>query len=258
MAIHSSAAARSDVGKSRSANEDYFAIRPESGLFLVADGMGGHGNGEVASQLVTLSVCETIEALPRKSWLGKNSSEPFGDELRGALERANQAIFQAVAKNDELVGMGATMVAMMSGAETAVIAHVGDSRGYRFRAGELEQLTLDHTWVRQQVSAGALSPDEARSHPFRNVVTRALGGEAKLVVDQTVHDVQAGDLFLLCTDGLTGVLEDEEIGAILGGGGTLDARCATLIGAANDGGGPDNVTALLVSFTDDDSRSDQA
>ncbi|MCP4200667.1 MAG: Stp1/IreP family PP2C-type Ser/Thr phosphatase [bacterium] len=243
------------MGRSRSTNEDYFAIRPESGLFLIADGMGGHGNGEVASRLVTLSVCESIEAVPRKAWGRKGSLEPFGDELRKALVRANQAVFKAVEENEDLAGMGATMVAMMSRDATAVIAHVGDSRAYRLRGGRLEQLTEDHTWVGQQVSAGELSLDEARSHPFRNVVTRALGGEAELVVDQSAHDVQAGDLFLLCTDGLTGVLEDEEIAEILGGGGTLDGRCATLIGAANDGGGPDNVTVLLVSFTESDSGS---
>ncbi len=241
------------MGRSRSTNEDYFAIRPESGLFLIADGMGGHGNGEVASRLVTLSVCESIEAVPRKAWRRKGGNEPFGDELRKALERANQAVFKAVEENEELAGMGATMVAMLSRDTAAVIAHVGDSRAYRLRGGRLEQLTEDHTWVGQQVSAGELSLDEARSHPFRNVVTRALGGEAELVVDQSAHDVQAGDLFLLCTDGLTGVLEDEEIAEILGGGGTLDGRCATLIGAANDGGGPDNVTVLLVSFTESDS-----
>ena len=258
LALHASAAARSDVGKSRSTNEDYFAIRAEKGLFLVADGMGGHGNGEVASQLATLFVCDFIEALPKKSWLGREGSDPVGETLREALEQANQAVFRAVEERADLAGMGATMVAMMHRDATAVIAHAGDSRAYRLRAGRLEQLTEDHTWVGQQVSAGDLSPGEARIHPFRNVVTRALGGEAKLIVDVGVHDVRNGDLFLLCTDGLTGVLEDDEIAEILGGAGTLDGRCAQLIEAANDGGGPDNVTALLMSFSDVAPASDQA
>lgn len=249
MGIQATAAARSDVGKSRSTNEDYFAIRLETGLFVVADGMGGHGNGEVASRLATKSVCETIEGLPKSSWPRRNSRVP-GDELRAALELANQAVFKAVEDDDELVGMGATVVAMMAGGETAVIAHAGDSRAYRLRAGTIEQLTEDHTWVEQQVNAGELSREEARHHPFRNVVTRALGGEAELEVDLAVHDVKVGDLFLLCSDGLTGVLEDPEIAHILGDSDTLDGRCASLIGAANDGGGPDNITAVLVSFED--------
>jgi protein phosphatase len=214
--------------------------------------MGGHGNGEIASRLATQSVCETIEAIPRKTWSQKDGSKTRGEQLSRALELANRATFQAVEENADLAGMGATIVAMMFGAESAVIAHVGDSRAYRFRAGELDQLTEDHTWVEQQVSAGELSPDEARSHPFRNVVTRALGGEAKLVVDVATHEVRSGDLFLLCSDGLTGVLEDDEIAEILGAAGTLDSRCAALIDAANEGGGPDNVTALLVSFAEVD------
>jgi len=250
LAIRASAAARSDVGKSRSTNEDDFAIRAERGLFLVADGMGGHGNGEVASRLVTLSVCDFIEALPRKS---RQGSHPVEDTLREALEQANQAVFRAVENRAELAGMGATVVAMMYRNGNAVIAHAGDSRAYRWRAGRIEQLTEDHTWVGQQVSSGDLSPDEARLHPFRNVVTRALGGEMRLIVDVAVHDVRTGDLFLLCTDGLTAVLEDDEIAEILGGDDTLDGRCATLIEVANDGGGPDNVTALLVGFSDDES-----
>ena len=257
MAIHASAAARSDVGKSRSTNEDDFAIRVESGLFLVADGMGGHGNGEVASRQVTLSVCDFIEALPRRPRLGREGSHPIEDALREALEEANRAGFRAVEKRAELTGMGATVVAMMYRDGNAVIAHAGDSRAYRLRAGEIEQLTEDHTWVGQQVSSGDLSPHEARIHPFRNVVTRALGGETKLIVDVAVHDVRTGDLFLLCTDGLTAVLEDDEIAEVLGGEGTLDGRCAALIDMANDGGGPDNVTALLVGFNDADSALDR-
>ncbi len=253
LAIRASAAARSDVGKSRSTNEDDFAIRAESGLFLVADGMGGHGNGEVASRLVTLSVCDFIEALPRRSRLGREGSHPVEDTLREALEQANEAVFGAVEKRAELAGMGATVVVMMYRDGDAVIAHAGDSRAYRWRAGQIEQLTEDHTWVGEQVSSGDLSPREARMHPFRKVVTRALGGETRLIVDVAVHDVRTGDLFLLCTDGLTAVLEDDESAEILAGDGTLDGRCATLIEVANDGGGPDNVTALLVGFSDADS-----
>ncbi|MFQ5524891.1 MAG: Stp1/IreP family PP2C-type Ser/Thr phosphatase [Thermoanaerobaculia bacterium] len=252
LPIVASACARSDVGKSRSTNEDYFALRPEWGLYLVADGMGGHGNGEVASRLATLSVCESLEALPQRSRSSKSRDQPPADELRNALERANQAVFEAVEENEELSGMGATMVAMVFAGTTAAVAHVGDSRAYRLRGGALERLTNDHTWVEQQVSAGELSENEARNHPFRNVVTRALGGEARLVVDLASHDVRTGDLFLLCTDGLTAVLDDDDILGHLGESADLDSRCAALIAAANKGGGPDNVTVALISFSDAD------
>lgn len=252
MAIQATAAARSDVGKSRAANEDYFAIRSESGLFLVADGMGGHGNGEVASRLATRSVCDTILALPKETWRRKSSAEQPAAALREALEKANQAVFRAVDGNAELSGMGATMVALLLVGESAIVAHAGDSRAYRVRAGKLGQLTEDHTWVGQQVTAGELSPDEARQHPFRNVVTRALGGEANLIVDVSAHDIREGDIFLLCTDGLTGVVPDERIVEIVDGTGTLDGRCAALIDAANEGGGPDNITAVLVSCSDEE------
>lgn len=248
LSIHASACARSDVGKSRSTNEDYFALRPENGLFIVADGMGGHGNGEVASRLATLSVCDSIEGLPRRG--SKRRDKPRENDLEAALERANDAVFEAVEKDEMLSGMGATMVATMFSGEALAIAHVGDSRAYRFRGGVLERLTEDHTWVEQQVLAGELSADEARNHPFRNVVTRALGGEADLEVDLASHDIQSGDLILLCTDGLTAVLEDEEIAAHLAEVGDLDACCAALIAAANAGGGPDNITVALLSFSE--------
>ena len=250
MAIHATVAARSDVGKSRAANEDYFAIRSELGLFLVADGMGGHGNGEVASQLAARSVCETISALRRETWLRTSGTEKPAGVLRDAFEKANHAVFRAVDGNAELSGMGATMVALLLVGQSAIVAHAGDSRAYRVRAGELSQLTEDHTWVGQQVTAGELSADEARQHPFRNVVTRALGGEANLLVDVGAHDVRDGDIFLLCSDGLTGVVSDERIVEIVDGTGGLDGRCAALIDAANEGGGPDNITAVLVSCSE--------
>lgn len=213
--------------------------------------MGGHGNGEVASRLATLSVCESIERWVERS-RGRRNGDPPGGELGRALERANQAVFEEVEKNQDLSGMGATMVAMMFGGERAAIAHVGDSRAYRLRDGNLERLTNDHTWVGQQVSAGELSAEEARHHPFRNVVTRALGGEAELEVEVGSHEVSAGDLFLLCTDGLTAVLDDTQIAEHMTGAADLDAACASLIATTNRGGGPDNVTVAMIRFSEAD------
>lgn len=238
------------MGKSRSVNEDYFALRPESGLFLVADGMGGHGNGEVASKLAALSVCETIAAMPNGGWRQKGDERAPVEALRQALLEANQAVFRAVETNADLAGMGATVVALIVAGEKAIIGHAGDSRAYRLRAGNLEQLTEDHTWVGQQVTAGELTLAEARNHPFRNVVTRALGGESNLEVDIAVHEIRSGDLFLLCTDGLTGVVADDRIVEILDTSESLDSRCAALVDEANAGGGPDNITVVVVSCAD--------
>lgn len=246
-----SASARSDVGRARATNEDFFAIQPDHQLYLVADGMGGHGNGEVASRLATISVCESIAEAPKSGWGRESAVEPVQQTLREALETANKAVFKAVAEDSELTGMGATMVAMMFLDHQAVVAHVGDSRIYRLRSGRFDQLTEDHTWVGQQVAAGELSLEEARSHPFRNVVTRALGGEANLEVELASHSIELGDVYLLCTDGLTTVLEDDEIRSIVAEGDELEATCGALIEAANDRGGPDNVTVMLVSFTED-------
>jgi len=246
------ASARSDVGKARATNEDFFAIEADHDLYLVADGMGGHGNGEVASRLATLSVCETIADGTKSGWRRKAGVDVTGDRLRKALEDANRAVFRAVEDDQALTGMGATMVAMICLDDEAVVAHVGDSRVYRFRNGGIEQLTEDHTWVGQQVAAGELSREEARNHPFRNVVTRALGGEAALEVELGRHSLRSGDVCLLCTDGLTTVLDDDEIKAIVVEGGPLEATCSSLIDAANERGGPDNVTVMLVSFSDDD------
>lgn len=252
MELQASAAARSDVGQSRSTNEDFFALRPEIGLYLVADGMGGHGNGEVASKLAALSVCKTMQERTKGGRHPKGNRAGLEVGLKEALEIANDEVFRAVEKDARLSGMGATIVAMLRVGEDAIVAHAGDSRAYRFRAGRLEQLTRDHTWVGQQVAAGELSEDEARNHPFRNVVTRALGGETQLVVDVQSHPIRRGDLFVLCTDGLNGAIEDEELAEIIDQESSLDSRCAALIDAANDAGGPDNVTVVLVSFDDPD------
>lgn len=248
--MQSIACARSDVGRVRAANEDFFAIRPELELYVVADGMGGHGNGEVASRLATMTVCRCFGEATAGRAGSRIGIETRGGALRTALEDANEAILKAVADNTMLTGMGSTAVALTRAGDRAAVAHVGDSRAYRLRGGKLELLTEDHTWVRQQVALGELTLEEARHHPFRNVVTRALGGELTLRVDLAFHDVQPGDQFLLCTDGLTGVLGDEEIAQNLGPDRPLEAGCRDMIATANLRGGPDNITVLVVSFPD--------
>ncbi len=253
--------AESDVGRGRSLNEDYYAIDGDHGFFVVADGMGGHGNGDVASRIAAEAVCRSLSTRPLRSrlWRGGNNVEQNMVRLRRALEDANRRVLSAASENSSFKGMGATAVVIELDGENGILANVGDSRAYRLRAGTLRQLTDDHTWVREQVSAGLLSESQALRHPFRSVVTRALGGDEEVIVDVQELNVEAGDLYLLCSDGLTAALSDEEIRRGLMGGAptnTLSASttarslkkvCRHLIDAANERGGPDNITVVVVS-----------
>lgn len=236
--------AQSDVGRGRSQNEDAFSVDAERGVFVVADGMGGHGNGEVASRIVSEVVRESLTPAALRA------SVDGGQSLRRALEEANRRVIEAARGDAALTGMGATAVVATLDRHGSFLANVGDSRAYLLRAGSFAQLTKDHTWVREQVSAGLLSETQALRHPFRSVVTRALGGDDEVTVDVQALDPQPGDLYLLCSDGLTAVLGDEEIRAHLEERDSLAAVCRRLIAAANERGGPDNITVVLVAVED--------
>ncbi len=242
------AAAISDVGRARRLNEDSFAIEPEQGLYLVADGMGGHGHGEVASRLAARTVRESLGRGRRRR--GRRSS--MASRLKKAIAAANRQVLEEVERDVSLQGMGTTLVALVLEGERAVVAHVGDSRAYRFRDGRLEPLTSDHTWVREQVSAGRISETQARSHPFKSVVTRALGGEPGVEVETLELSVQPGDLLLLCSDGLTTMLTDDKIGECLGETAPPAEICRALVRAANAEGGRDNITVLLLAIEESD------
>lgn len=243
MSVH--ATGLSDVGLSRSHNEDYFYIDAGKGLFLVADGMGGHGNGEVASRL-------TVEAIV--DYIDQNSeSESEADQvptaattLSAAVRSAHRHVVGAVEDDQSLLGMGTTVVGLEMRGDLATVAYVGDSRVYLMREGELHLVTDDHTWVNEQVKAGYLTAEQARTHPLKSVVTRAVGGDHEVEVDVVEVDVQAGDVFLMCSDGLTSMLEDREIRRHLDGVHDLEACCQNLIDDANHHGGVDNITVILV------------
>ncbi len=244
-----------DVGRKRRHNEDAYLIDEERGLFVVADGMGGHAAGEVASRITVESIQEYIAATEEEhesSWpFGFNSRVSLeGNRLTTAVEKANEKVMRAVQNRPELKGMGTTVVAALFDGERATLVHVGDSRAYLFRDGELRRLTDDHSWVQEQVNAGILSEDEAKSHPLKNVVTRALGGAAHVSVDLIEVPVRAGDRYLLCSDGLTGMLPDEELYEHFRTVGALDATVKSLIEVANARGGVDNITAILVEVKD--------
>jgi protein phosphatase len=248
-------AVSSDPGLKRTSNEDSYSTRPDVGLFIVADGMGGHVAGEVASRVAV----EAIEAfIQETAGADKNRTWPFpfdptvsfeANRLRAAFRLANRKIASAIADSQDLRGMATTASAVLVGQHGASVAHVGDSRVYVLRAGTLEQITNDHSWVEEQVRAGTLSPTAARQHPWRNVVTRALSGGDDPEIDVTEVSPKRGERYLLCSDGLFGVVPDDRIADLLGRADVaLDAICRSLVAAANDAGGPDNITALILQI----------
>lgn len=238
----------SAVGRTRSHNEDSWGIDPETGLFLVADGMGGHSHGEVASRVAV----EEIRRVVAEGELadGGDCAEAGGpcrtDLLEHAFRLAHRRVLAEIQADRVLGGMGTTLVAFLVGGATGTIAHVGDSRAYRLRDGELELLTQDHTWVHEQVRAGLLSEEQARVHPLKNVVTRALGGDGYLTVDVGEVELEPGDRYLLCSDGLTTVVEDAEIAERLASDEPLEAVCRGLVEAAQEQGSYDDVTVVAI------------
>ncbi len=255
---------KTDVGLRRELNEDSFGILREHRLAVVCDGMGGHAAGEIASRSAVDTVirlhktpeyppeAETAFDLP-----GDFSSE--GRFLASTIRIANSRIHETARARPELSGMGTTVVAAILHNDRISICHVGDSRAYRIKNGVLQQLTQDHSWVNELITAGQLSRDEARDFPNRNVITRALGVRDKVKVDLREDKVSQGDIFLLCTDGLVSCLPDEDILEIVtAGGNDLERTVDDLIAAANSAGGEDNITCVLLQVTDfDEPESDE-
>ena len=241
----------SDVGLTRSHNEDCFDIDPEHQVYVVADGMGGHSHGEVASRIAVKAIRDFVDQTADRdtTWPFAYDSrlKRHSNRLKAAIRIAHDKVLRAIRQDGSLVGMGTTVVGVLVDNSTAAVAHVGDSRVYRLREGHLDLLTQDHTWVNEQVVAGYLSEEQARAHPLKNVVTRALGGEADVLVDVREFPVEVGDMFLLCSDGLTTMLSDAEIEERLKSGAPPDQICRALVRDANARGGLDNITVVLVT-----------
>jgi len=239
----------SDKGRRRARNEDSLVLDPAHGLFVVCDGMGGHVGGEVASGLAAQAIVGFVTARAADEWPFERLpalSEP-ADILRNAALLANRRIAERITSEPGLARMGTTMVAVLLLAGGRVtLAHVGDSRAYLWRQGQLRQLTSDHSWVNEQVQMGALSKSEAERHPFRNIITRALGTPEELSVDVIEETLRAGDWLLLCSDGLTGMVDDAKIAEILATESDPRAACDRLVGAANAAGGDDNITVAVL------------
>ena len=247
-------AAATHPGMRRDTNEDSYSARPDLGLFVVADGMGGHVAGEVASRLAVEEIVASVSAsaaAPDTWSLGVDPVVgPAGTRLRQAFRRANQRIAAAAEEDGTLRGMATTASALLVGkAGEASLAHVGDTRIYLSRQGRVERLTDDHSWVEEQVRAGTLDRRAAEGHPWRNVVTRAISGGDDPEVDHRVLHLEPGDRLLICSDGLHGVLGEARVADLLGAGGDdLQALCDRLVAEANAAGGPDNITLIAVAF----------
>ena len=244
-------AARTDPGRRRENNEDSFCTRADLGLFIVADGMGGHVAGEIASRLVVDEVERFVETTAPAGATAENAparagSAHAGDRLRTALVRANLKLAVRVAEDAALHGMATTAVALLAEPEAVALAHVGDSRAYRYRAKHLTRLTSDHSWVEEQVRAGLLTEAAARRHPWRHVVTRAISGAGDIDVEVAALVLEAGDRLLLCSDGLSTVVADGGIADVLRTDFPSGEVCAELVRRANAAGGPDNVTVIVV------------
>jgi len=235
-----------DVGRRRESNEDAFLEDDALGLYAVADGMGGHAAGEVASRLAIETL---LDAVQRTRPGNATPPEEVGRVLREAIEQANRSICSSVEGRDEWRGMGTTLVALVAAGSDAIIGHVGDSRAYVLRDGSLKRLTSDHSWVNEQVKMGLLTDEDAQRHPYRNIVTRALGNREQVEVDLLRESIRPGDVFLLCSDGLNTMLGDDQIREQLRRHvGDPRSACEALVDAANARGGEDNTTVVVVEI----------
>ena len=240
--MHFTCAARTVVGIVRSGTEDSYLMLADRGLFIVADGMGGHAAGEVASEMAVHIVSREIGSL--RGLPDAQASE----RIARSLVTANEAIFERTLAEHDKRGMGTTVTALALLPGRYLIGQVGDSRAYLLRDGELLQITRDHSYVQEQVDAGLLTPEQARVHPYSNVITRCVGAGSDVVPDLYFGELRAGDVLLLASDGLTGMLEDEQLARILADPQGPQAWVDRMITEANRRGGLDNITTIVVKI----------
>lgn len=244
------ATGETDVGRKRNHNEDNFVVIDEDHLYVVADGMGGHASGEVASQMCIDTLREFFRATsadPEATWPYKMDKSRGYEENRliTSIKLANLRIFEAAQHDPKYRGMGTTVVGILIVDDGVLIAHVGDSRVYRLRDGKLEQLTEDHSLLNDYIKMGRLSAEEIENFPHKNVIVRALGMKDTVKVDTQLDKPQPGDTYILCSDGLCGPASDEEIREIVASHSDLRTASLKLIEKANAAGGPDNITVVL-------------
>jgi serine/threonine protein phosphatase PrpC len=235
-----------DTGMLRENNEDSVALDADTQVAILADGMGGYNAGEVASAMATTFVRSELGR-----WLAEGGAQASSREIKRAMEicidNANRSIFNAANSQSQYAGMGTTLVMGVFQDNRTLIGHVGDSRCYRLRAGAFVQLTRDHSLLQEQLDAGLITPEQAQFATHKNLVTRALGVEDTVLLEVNEFRTEEGDLFLLCSDGLSDMLSDERIAALLVTAGTLEEKARALINAANDCGGRDNISVILAA-----------
>ena len=234
-----------DTGRARNNNEDSVAVDSAAALVVLADGMGGYNAGEVASNMATSFI---LTELGR--WLTEASSNATDADVRRAMDicvdNANRAIFNAANSNPQYAGMGTTLVVGVFREGRLLLGHVGDSRGYRLRGGEFLRITHDHSLLQEQIDAGLITEEQAAFSSNKNLVTRAVGVEDAVMLESHMHELLPGDLVLLCSDGLSDMLDDERIGALLQSCESIETGARALITAANEAGGKDNIAVILV------------
>lgn len=236
---------RTDPGRARENNEDAVVVDSDTQLCVLADGMGGYNAGEIASGMATAFIKSEMAR-----WLSEAGRGAKTKEIRRALEicvdNANRSIFNAADSNPQYSGMGTTLVVGVFHASSLVLGHIGDSRCYRLRNREFSQITKDHSLLQEQIDAGLITQEQAAGSSIKNLVTRALGVEDAVLLDLTEHEVEAGDCYLMCSDGLSDMVDDAEIASILGGSSPIEQKADSLVASANEHGGRDNISVLLV------------
>ncbi|MFY8043256.1 MAG: Stp1/IreP family PP2C-type Ser/Thr phosphatase [Rhodoferax sp.] len=237
--------ARTDQGRARDNNEDSIAFEEHARVAVLADGMGGYNAGEIASGMATAFIKSELSR-----WILEAGSTAQAKEVRRAMEicvdNANMAIYNSANSNSAYAGMGTTLVVGVFKDDRLFLGHIGDSRCYRLRAGILSQITKDHSLLQEQIDAGLISPEQAANSSIKNLVTRALGVEDMVMLDVNEHVVEPGDLYLMCSDGLSDMVNDELIARIISEETGLDQKTGLLISTANENGGRDNISVLMV------------
>ncbi len=240
--------AQTDPGRVRENNEDAAVFDEATHLGVLADGMGGYNAGEIASGMATAFIKSELAR-----WLAEADPQAHVGQVRHAIElcvdHANRSIFKAANSTRQYAGMGTTLVLAVFWGSTLLVGHIGDSRCYRWRGNELVQITRDHSLLQEQIDAGWLTPEQAATSPHKNLVTRALGVEEAVMLELNEHQVAAGDLYLMCSDGLSDMLENAAIAGILQNGASLAHMADQLIAMANAHGGRDNITVLLTQVS---------
>ena len=241
--------AKTDTGRARDNNEDSVAFDEATNTAVLADGMGGYNAGEIASGMATAFIKSELSR-----WLSEAGPAVKSKEVRRAMEicvdNANLSIYNAANSNAQYSGMGTTLVVGVIHDNMLLLGHIGDSRCYRVRGGVLEQITRDHSLLQEQIDAGLVTPEQAQHSNIKNLVTRALGVEEVVLLEVNEYPVEAGDIYLMCSDGLSDMVDDTSIARIISGQPDLSSRARALVEAANEAGGRDNISVLLVEVSD--------